>query len=121
VTIGELYLIIFAFGAGASIAGFWAVVLAKGLLPSLIPSRRAARIHVAAELLSAALLIAAGTAMLLATDDAWSRILAALALGTLVYALLGSPGLYEDRRVLVAFMIGWVFTIPAIIVLFAIA
>jgi peptidoglycan/LPS O-acetylase OafA/YrhL len=46
-------------------------------------------------------------------------VLSSIGLGLLVYALVDSPGRYPgDRRKQSQFVIGWLFTIPALVVRF---
>lgn len=105
-------------GTGATVIAFWSVVVLRGGLPALIDDVHVARWHVLAEMLTGAALIAGGAAVALAPDAAWSRPLAGIALGTLIYALVGSPGLYHGRPVMRwAFVLGWTFTIPAVVML----
>lgn len=52
-------------------------------------------------------------------DDDWVVVLSSIGLGLLVYALVDSPGRYPgDRRKQAQFVIGWLFTIPALVVRF---
>ena len=76
--------------------------------------------HLASETLTGLALFAAGIAMLATSDDAgWARVLSAIGLGTLSYALIDAPGRYRgDRRKQALFAIGWLFTVPALVLRF---
>ncbi|HEX9713406.1 MAG TPA: hypothetical protein VGB52_12765 [Actinomycetota bacterium] len=114
---GQWYVVAFSIGAGVSILGFWTVVLARGLVPRLLPGP-GARSHVVAELLTGGLLVAGGASLLADHAAAWAITLAGIGLGAVCYALAGSAGLYPGRRGLQgAFVVGWVFAIPAIVLL----
>jgi hypothetical protein len=111
------YVILFALGTSASIASFWIFMLMGDRLSGLIADRRVARAHVAAELTSAALLFAGGFARL-SGDGRVSFALMGLGMGTLVYALIGSPAMYPNNpRMRAAFYVGWLFTLPALVLL----
>lgn len=111
------YVTLFCLGAGASIIGFWTVVLARRALGALLPGP-GARGHVVAELLTGALLLAGGASLLADHEAGWAIGVAGIGLGAVVYALAGSPGMYPGRRALqAAFGVGWLFAIPAIALL----
>ena len=76
--------------------------------------------HFASEVLTGVVLLAAGVSMLVADpEDPWVVVLSSIGLGLLVYALVDSPGRYSgDRRKQLQFTIGWLFTIPAIVLRF---
>src|SRR5690606_35291463 len=78
--------------AGFVILAIWAAAFVLGLLPSIQPDVRVTWFHVAVELVTAALLIAAG----IRSVHGSARRLPALALGALLYAVEGSVGLYLD-------------------------
>ena len=79
---------------GVGIAGLWAVLLAVGQVPEVADGRVDIWFHIAAELLTAGLLVAAGVALL--RRSARARLLAALSLGALVYTAVNSPGYYAQ-------------------------
>ena len=71
-------------------------------------------------MLTGLVLLASGIAMLAADpEDPWVVALSSTGLGLLVYALVDSPGRYlGDKQKRVQFAIGWLFTIPAIVLRF---
>lgn len=79
---------------GVAIAGLWTVLLATGQVPEVDEGRLDIWFHLAAELLTAALLVAAGAALL--RRWARGRLLAAVALGALGYTTVNSAGYYAD-------------------------
>ena len=76
--------------------------------------------HLASEVLTGVVLLAAGIAMIAGNEDAaWTRVLSAIGLGMLVYALIDSPGRYPgDRRKQAMFAAGWLVTLPALVLRF---
>lgn len=117
---GDAYLLSFTLGAGASIAALWVVILATGRLPKVAAGRGDFGWHVAAELVTAALLLIAGIGLLV--DAAWNELATAVSLGALVYAITESAGHYlrtGNRWLAVAVLSGWPFAIAAAIVLFS--
>lgn len=114
-TLAQWYVVLFCLGTGVAMAGYWSWVLATGALPALISDRALGRAHVAAELLTAALLIAGGVVLLVDEDAA---VVAALGTGALLYALVSSPALYPgNRTVRTALSVGAVFAVPAAVLL----
>lgn len=85
----------FEIGVGVAIAALWTVLLATGQVPELAQGRRDIRFHLAAEYLTAALLVGAGVAVL-ATAGATATLLAAVAAGALLYTTINSAGYYAD-------------------------
>jgi hypothetical protein len=79
---------------GVGIAGLWIVLLAAGQVPEVAEGRVDIWFHIAAELLTAGLLVAAGVALL--RRSARARLLAAVSLGALVYTAINSPGYYAQ-------------------------
>lgn len=110
---------VFCAVAGVSILGFWIVVLGTRKLRQLLDlSADAARGHVAAEFVTAALLLAGGVAVIAKPHAHWASVLAALGLGTMVYALTTSPSLYAKAPLIRATLYAsWLFAIPAIVLL----
>lgn len=78
--------------AGFGILAIWAAALVLDQVPNIQPDVRVTWFHIAAEIVTAALLLAAGFRSLKGS----ARRLSALALGALLYAVVGSPGLYLD-------------------------
>ena len=116
---GEWYLVSLGIGAGASIALLWIVVIASGRLPAVAAGRGDFTWHVAAELVTAALLLIGGVGMW--TRASWGRTAIAVALGALVYAITESAGHYlrtGNWPLAVAVLSGWPFAAAAAIVLF---
>ncbi len=79
---------------GLSIAGLWATLVMAGQVPEIDQGRVDIWFHLAAELLTAGLLVAAGVAVLRRSSR--GRLLAAVALGALAYTTLNSPGYYAE-------------------------
>ena len=79
---------------GLGIAGLWDMLLAAGQVPEVAEGRVDIWFHIAAELLTAGLLVAAGVALLRRHTRA--RLLAAVALGALIYTAINSPGYYAQ-------------------------
>ena len=79
---------------GASIAGLWATLVATGQVPEIDQGRVDIWFHLAAELLTAGLLVAAGLAVVRGSSR--GQTLSAVALGALAYTTLNSPGYYAE-------------------------
>jgi hypothetical protein len=117
---GEWYLVSLGVGAGASIALLWIVIIATGRLPAVAAGRADFAWHVAAELVTAAVLLIGGIGLLI--EAAWGRTAIAVGLGTLLYAITESAGHYlktGNRWLAVAVLSGWPFAIAAAAVLFS--
>ena len=86
----------------------------------LVLERAPDRFHFASEVLTGLVLLAAGVSMLAADpEDPWVVALSSIGLGLLVYALVDSPGRYRgDKAKQLQFLIGWLFTVPAIVLRF---
>jgi hypothetical protein len=80
---------------GAAIAALWLLLLVTGQVPEINEGRIGIWFHLAAELLLAAVLVAAGLALL--RRRAPARLLSAVALGALGYSAVNSPGWYAER------------------------
>ena len=107
-SVGEWYLALFSIGVGVTLPAYWLVL------------EKTDRFHLASEVSTGLVLLAAGIAMI-ATDDArgWVRVLSAIGLGMLAYALIDSPGRYRgDRMKQLQFATGWLFIIPALVLRF---
>lgn len=87
----------FLLAIGAAIAALWTVLLVRHQGPEIVEGRRDIYFHIAAELVTAALLIGAGSLLLPGAGDVASG-MAAAGLGALLYTLLNSPGHYAERR-----------------------
>lgn len=108
----------FAIGAGAGIAIFWLGAMATGRAHRFIEGRTDGAFHIAAELVTGALLIGGGIATIAAAETTSSKLLFGLGCGTLVYALSEAPGHYlrhGPRVIAVALFATWPFLIAAIV------
>lgn len=115
---GDWYLVSLGLGGGLSIALLWVVVLASGRYPSVAAGRADFAWHVAAELVTAALLLVGGVGLL--AEAAWGPAVIAIALGALVYAVTESAGHYlktGNRFLAAAVLSGWPFAIVAGVIL----
>lgn len=111
---GDWYLALFSLAAGVGIAGYWG---ARGVGADI-----ETRFHVAAEIATSAVLVAAGLGLVVARDAAWPDRLSAFGLGMLACTLIASPGRYlqaGDRRTAALLGLGWLGLVPAIVVRFA--
>lgn len=75
--------------------GLWTLLVVRGEVPELTEGRPSIRFHLAAEVLTAVALLAAGIG--LATDASWAPLVASGALGMALYSCVASPGYYADR------------------------
>ncbi|HEX9236865.1 MAG TPA: hypothetical protein VF972_11365 [Actinomycetota bacterium] len=117
----DWYLGLYSVGVGISVVGFWGWVIATGRLASLGAGRDDFGWHAAAEITAGGLLLAAGIGLFAARHAAWPGVLEAVGLGALVYALVESAGHYlarGNRLMAATVVVGWVFTIPALILRF---
>lgn len=80
---------------GVSIAWLWTMLLSTGQVPEIAEGRRDIWFHLSAEVLTAMLLIAAGVAVLAAGGQT-AGLLAAVAVGALLYTTINSAGYYAD-------------------------
>ena len=105
---GEWYLALFSIGVGVTLPAYWLVL------------EKTDRFHLASETATGLLLLAGGISMVATSDDAgWARVLSAIGLGMLAYALIDSPGRYRgDRMKQLQFATGWLFIIPALVLRF---
>jgi hypothetical protein len=118
----DWYIALFSLGSGVGILGFWGAVVARGRGREVAAGRREIAFHVAAELVTGAVLIAGGVAILADAKSRESVVMSTLGLGLLLYSLIQSPGHYiveKDRRMVATFAATWVFAIPAIVLRFA--
>lgn len=81
---------------GVMIVALWISLLVTRQVPELAEGHRDIWFHVAAEVITAALLIAGGITVLVSSDSAAK--LAAIAIGALLYTAVNSAGYYADRR-----------------------
>jgi hypothetical protein len=113
---------LFAIGAGGGIALFWLGAIASAQLRRFVEGRTDAPYHVAAELLTAGLLIAGGICTIQGPDGTTSKILFGLGCGALSYALTEAPGHYlrrGPRVIAVALFATWPFLIAAVALRFS--
>jgi hypothetical protein len=89
------YPIILSLVIGLAMLGVWAMLLARGEVAGLSDGSRAIRFHLAAEGLTAVLLIGAAVALMVGVS--WAGPVAAVGLGAALYATINSPGYYADR------------------------
>jgi hypothetical protein len=80
--------------AGVGIIGFWTFALLARKVPEVSAGDRAIWFHMAAEYLLGVALVAGGLALLLVGDEAWTRVVAGVAIGGMVYSTINSPGYY---------------------------
>jgi hypothetical protein len=103
---------------GVAIAGLWTLLLVTGQVPEVDEGRVDIWFHLAAELATAGVLIAAGTALLRRSRH--GRSLATVAVGALAYTTLNSPGYYAESgewAVVGMFMVLLVLTITMAVAL----
>lgn len=87
----------FQIAVGGGILGLWTTLLVTRQVPEISAGKRDIWFHIAAEALTAALLLAAGIWWLIdATRE--PRVLSAFALGGLLYTTVNSPGYYAEQR-----------------------
>src|SRR3954451_12866644 len=100
----------FAILVGTAMVAQWAMFLFSGSVPELKTEPVRIGFHVAAELLTAVVLIVCGAGALVAKR--WAKALLPLALGMLVYTSIVSPGYFAQRG-----QMGFVAMFAAIFVL----
>jgi hypothetical protein len=103
---------------GVSMLGFWSISLATGGVPEVAEGSREIWFHVAAEVVTAGLLIAGAVATVLEPSGAASTVMSWLGLGMLLYSITVSPGYYFDRRQwpMVGMFAGiWALALPAVV------
>lgn len=89
------YVIGVSLGVGTAIAGLWAMLIGRQQVPELEEGKPSIRFHIAAELLTAGLLLVAGLGLWV--DAPWAPTLGAAAIGAALYSCIASPGYYADR------------------------
>jgi hypothetical protein len=82
---------------GVAVVAWWAIAAATDGIVELQEGRIDIVFHIAAELLMAWLLIAAGTSLLRRGRTPATRTMSALALGTLLYSSINSPGFFAEQ------------------------
>lgn len=92
---GRTFSALFAIVVGCAMAGMWAMTLLQGAMPELASEPWAARAHLAAEFLTAAMLMASGIGLLL--HRRWARSLHLMALGMLLYAVIQAWGFFLEQ------------------------
>ncbi len=80
---------------GISVASLWITLLATHRVPEVAAGRLDIWFHIGAEILTSALLIAAGVTVLTVPGHA-AAVVAAIGLGALAYTTINSPGYYAD-------------------------
>jgi hypothetical protein len=88
---------VFALVVGAGIVGLWIMLLATHQVPEIGTGDQAILFHITAELLLGITLIVSGTLLLLGGEEHPARILAATALGGMVYSTVNSAGYYAAK------------------------
>lgn len=104
---------------GLALVGLWVMLLARHAVPELTAGLPSIRFHIAAELLTAAALLASAV-WLAAADSPAARLLATASLGAVAYSTVNSPGYYADRgnrAIVVMFGVLTVLAVTAIAVL----
>lgn len=87
---------IYSIFVGGSMLGMWTMFFVTGSIPELATEPARILLHMAAEALTGAALVAAGWGLL--TGRAFGRPLYLLATGALIYTLIQSPGYYLQLR-----------------------
>ncbi len=87
----------FQIAVGVAIVGWWAVAAATNGIVELNEGRTDIVFHIAAELVMAGLLIVAGVALRRRGRTRATTMTSGLALGTLLYSTVNSPGYFAER------------------------
>lgn len=87
----------FQIAVGIAIIGWWTVAAATGGIVEFDEGRIDIVFHIAAELVMAALLIVAGVALHRSGRTRTTTLVSGLALGTLLYSTINSPGYFAER------------------------
>jgi len=88
---------VFCIGVGLLMAGQWSFFLATGNVPELRTEPVEIGLHLAAELVTAVLLVAGGVGVW--REAGWGRSLVLFALGMVAYTEVQSPGYFAARGV----------------------
>lgn len=116
-SVSEWYVALFSLGAGAGIMAYWVIALVFGSLPVPRLDLPGALAHVAAEMVTGALLVGGGL-VALTSDAGWVEPTLGVGLGAMVYALIQSPGFYpDDRAPRLALHAAWLGVLPALVLL----
>lgn len=89
--------VLFQIAVGVAIIGWWAVAAATNGIVELNEGRIDILFHIVAELVMAVLLIAAGVSIRRNGRTRPATALSGLALGTLLYSSINSPGYFAER------------------------
>lgn len=89
---------VFELVVGLGIIGLWTTLLRKGRVPEIAAGDRAIYFHMAAEYALGVALVLGGLLLLLAGDETWARVIAASAVGGMIYSTINSPGYYARER-----------------------
>jgi hypothetical protein len=92
-TFAALYAIL----VGIAIIGYWVFFLVKKLVPELETEPIRILFHVAAELVTAIVLLAGGWGLL--TKSSWGAQVYLVSMGMLLYTVIESPGYFAQKRV----------------------
>jgi len=92
------FIVIYCILTGVSIVAFWINLFSKKqLLSSRFPQKKVEVVyHVAAEFLTAILLMGSAAGFILGFS--WSRVLLPVSLGMLLYAQINGPGFYAGQE-----------------------
>ncbi len=82
---------------GIAVVAWWAIAAATDGIAELQDGRTDIVFHIVAELLMASLLISAGVVLLRRGRTAATTTLSGLALGTLLYSSINSPGYFAEQ------------------------
>jgi len=88
---------VFALIVGVGIVGLWIMLLVTHQVPEIETGDRAIRFHITAEFLLGITLIISGLLLLLGGEGHPARILAAAALGGMIYSTVNSSGYYATK------------------------
>lgn len=94
-SVSDWIIALFSLTSGAGIVGFWVQRLAARRVKL---EEHVMRLHLAAELITGAALIAGGVATFVDARAPWSVLTVGIGLGLLVYACVQSPAFYPNER-----------------------
>jgi hypothetical protein len=117
----EFLLAWYSLGVGVSLIGFWSWVVATGRAGRMGRTRVDFGWHIAAELVAGVLTLIAGLGLVFARNASWPLVMTAVGIGAVIYAVTESAGHYlatGQRMMAAAVALGWVFTIPALVLVF---
>lgn len=123
VSAGEWYVVVVPIVMGLGMLGFWSTAILGRDVPEITSGGTEIWFHIAAEVLTAVLLIAGGIGVLVDAEATWSITLSAFGLGMLAYTLIVSPGYYVERRNTAAVVLFgglWLLALPAMVLRFVI-